>query len=177
MVDPESLFARLAENASVRLPPVSSWQPTQRGDSHMRIAHDGRWYYRDSEIRRPEMVRLFSTILRRDADGIHLVTPVEKLGIDVEDAPFLAVEMESRNSGADRQVVFRTNVSDVVSADAEHPLTMRATARGMQPYIEVRGALEALIVRSVYYRLAELAERDTRGRWGIWSCGEFFLLQ
>ena len=143
----------------------------------MRIAPDGCWYYRDSEIRRPEMVRLFSTILRRDADGIYLVTPAEKLSIEVEDAPFVAVDMESRGSGSDRRLAFQTNVGDVVGADAEHPLMVRTTHAGMHPYIEVRAGLDALIARSVYYRLAELAERDARNRWGIWSSGEFFLLQ
>jgi hypothetical protein len=177
MVDPDSLFERLAETDSVKLPPVAAWQPTRQGTSHMRIAQDGRWYYRGSEIRRPEMVRLFSTILRRDADGIYLVTPVEKLSVEVEDAPFVAVDMETRASGTDRSVVFLTNVGDVVGADAAHPITMRATVRGKQPYIEVRATLEALIARSVYYRLAEFAELDARDRWGLWSGGKFFLLQ
>jgi uncharacterized protein len=177
MVEADSLFARLAENAAGRLPPVSVWQPTRTGVSQMRIARDGRWYYQGSEIRRPEMVRLFATILRRDPDGIYLVTPAEKLSVDVDDAPFLAVDMESRGNGRNRALVFLTNVGDVVSADAAHPITLQATAAGMQPYVEVRASLKALIARSVYYRLAELAERDERDRWGVWSGGEFFTLQ
>jgi hypothetical protein len=175
MTDPQSLFVRLAQGGD-SLPPVAAWHPTRHGVSNMRIAADGRWYYRGSEIRRPEMVRLFSTILRHDPDGIYLVTPAEKLSIEVDDAPFVAVDMESRGAGRTRQIVFLTNVGDVVAADATHPIALRSTADGMHPYITVRASLHALIARSVYYRLAELVETRA-GRWGVWSGGEFFALE
>src|SRR5258705_8725372 len=125
MADPESLFARLATASSAKLPPVSRWHPERSGSSGMRIGRDGRWYYLNSEIRRPEMVRLFSTILRRDDDGIHLVTPAEKLAIEIEDAPFVAVDMESRGEGANQTLVFLTNVDDLVVADSAHPIELR----------------------------------------------------
>jgi hypothetical protein len=174
MTDPESLFARLAEGDA--LPPVATWNPTRHGVSNMRIAADGRWYYLGSEIRRPEMVRLFSTILRHDPDGIYLVTPAEKLSIEVDDAPFVAVDMESRGAGHTRELAFLTNVGDVVPADAAHPIELRSTAHGPHPYIMVRASLLALIARSVYYRLAQLAE-SREGHWGVWSNGEFFALE
>jgi hypothetical protein len=175
MTAAESLFARLAEGGD-SLPPVATWNPPRHGVSNMRIAADGRWYHLGSEIRRPEMVRLFSTILRRDPDGIYLVTPVEKLSIEVDDAPFVAIDMESRGTGRSRELAFLTNVGDVVPADAAHPIALRPTANGVRPYITVRASLHALIARSVYYRLAELSEVRNE-QWGVWSKGEFFALE
>jgi uncharacterized protein len=177
MADPESLFARLAAAGSVRLPPVSRWHPERSGSSGMRIGRDGRWYYLNSEIRRPEMVRLFSTILRRDDDGIHLVTPAEKLAIEVEDAPFLAVDMERRGDGTNQALVFLTNVDDLVVADAAHPIQLRGSAPEARPYLLVRDGLDALISRPVFYRLAEIAVPGPGGRSGVWSSTAFFPLE
>lgn len=143
----------------------------------MRIGRDGRWYYLNSEIRRPEMVRLFSTILRRDDDGTHLVTPVEKLSIDVEDAPFIAIDMEARGDGSDQSLVFLTNVGDLVLADAGHPIQLRGTDPEVRPYVLVREALDALISRPVFYRLVDIAVPGPRGRSGVWSGGAFFPLE
>ena len=173
-------IAKLVEDA--KLPPVEKWNPTHCGDSEMRIARDGTWYHQGSPIGRPAMVRLFSTILRREADGSHvLVTPVEKLDIEVEDAPFVAVEMKAEGTGRDSKLAFRLNTGDLVTAGPEHPLRfVEDTADsdgGPRPYLVVRGGMEALVVRSVYYDLAERAIADGAETPGIWSDGAFFPLE
>lgn len=169
-------IARLA--AERRLPPVEQWNPDHCGDSEMRIAADGTWFHQGSPIGRMEMVRLFSTILRREADGGYvLVTPVEKLSITVDDAPFVAVELASEGSGSSRQLAFRLNTGDLVVADADHPIALRGSADEPRPYLHVRAGLEALIARSVFYELAELAieEQAAPGAaLGLWSGGHFF---
>ena len=177
MTEPESLFARLAAARDAKLPPVSRWHPDRTGDSGMRIGRDGRWYYLNSEIRRPEMVRLFSTILRRDGDTTHLVTPAEKLAIEIEDAPFVAVDVERRGEGKDQILVFLTNVGDLVVADAAHPIQLRGMTPDARPYVLVRDALDALISRPVFYRLAEMAVAGPAGSLGVWSSGAFFPLE
>ena len=169
-------IARLAEER--KLPPVEKWEPAHCGHSAMRIARDGRWYHEGSPINRPEMVRLFSTILRREPDGSHvLVTPVEKLTIDVEDAPFVAVELRSEGDGPDRRLAFRLNTGDVVVAGAAHPLRLRDGPDGPHPYIEVRQGLDALISRPVYYELAELALSEGGEPAGLWSDGTFLPME
>jgi len=172
-------IARIA--ADRRLPPVDGWQPERSGDSGMRIARDGTWFHEGAPIQRPAMVRLFSTILRREADGSHvLVTPVEKLTIAVEDTPFLAVEMTSEGEGRDRRLAFRLNTDELVAADADHPLTMVAAdgdqdgADGEHLHLRVRGGLAARIVRPVWYTLAELAIDEGAEPPGLWSSGVFF---
>jgi uncharacterized protein len=166
-------IARMAEER--RLPPVERWQPSHCGDSEMRIARDGRWYHQGSPIGRPAMVRLFSTILRREADGGYvLVTPVEKLSIEVEDAPFVAVELKSEGEGEARILAFRLNTDDLVVAGPDHKLRFEA---GPHPYVEVRRGLDALIARSVYYELAELALAEGGRPPGLWSGGAFFPLE
>ena len=177
MIDPESLFARLESDKDRKRPPVWKWNPSQHGDSAMRIATDGRWFYRDSEIRRPEMVRLFSTILRRDGGEHFLVTPAERLAIEVEDAPFVAIEVEARGTGAAQCLVFLTNVDDLVAADSEHPIVLRGPAPLTRPYVLVRDSLDALISRSVYYQLVDLAISGPDGLAGVWSGGAFFELE
>ncbi|KQN31361.1 hypothetical protein ASF00_00640 [Sphingomonas sp. Leaf34] len=169
-------IARLVEEA--KLPPVDKWNPTHCGDSEMRIARDGTWYHQGSPIGRPAMVRLFSTILRREADGSHvLVTPVEKLDIAVEDAPFTAVEMKAEGSGRDAKLAFRLNTGDLVTAGPDHALRFVEDADGPRPYLVVRGGMEALVVRSVYYELAERAIADGATPPGLWSDGAFFALE
>ena len=169
-------IAKLVEEA--KLPPVEKWNPTHCGDSEMRIARDGTWYHQGSPIGRPAMVRLFSTILRREADGSHvLVTPVEKLDIEVEDAPFIAVEMKAEGTGRDSKLAFRLNTGDLVTAGPEHPLRFVEDTDGPRPYLVVRGGMEALVVRSVYYELAERAIADDAETPGIWSDGAFFPLE
>jgi hypothetical protein len=166
-------IARLAE--ARKLPPVETWNPAHCGDSAMRIARDGTWYHEGSPIGRPEMVRLFSTILRREPDGSHvLVTPAEKLDILVEDAPFVAVELKSEGEGRGRMLAFRLNTGDLVVAGPEHRLRFEA---GPHPYVEVRGGLDALVARPVYYELAELALGEGGAPPGLWSKGAFFALE
>lgn len=169
-------IARLA--AEKKLPPVAQWNPAHCGDSDMRIARDGTWFYQGSPIGRPAMVRLFSTVLRREPDGRHvLVTPVEKLDIAVEDAPFLAVELKSEGEGRVRSLAFRLNTGDLVVAGPERPLSIRQCEDGPHPYLHVRGGLEARLVRSVYYELAELALAEAAHPLGLWSDGAFFALE
>lgn len=166
-------IARMAEER--RLPPVEKWHPTHCGDSEMRIARDGTWFHQGSPIGRPAMVRLFSTILRREPDGgFVLVTPVEKLSILVEDAPFTAVELKTEGAGASRILAFRLNTGDLVVAGPAHKLRFEA---GPHPYLEVRSGLDALVVRSVYYELAEIALSEGAAPPGVWSEGAFFALE
>lgn len=168
-------IARLAEER--RLPPVEKWNPSHCGDSAMRIARDGTWFHEDSPIGRPAMVRLFSTILRREPDGrFVLVTPVEKLDIEVEDAPFVAVEVKSEGEGRERSLAFRLNSGDLVVAGREHGLRFEHRDDGPHPYLHVRAGLEALVSRSVYYELAALALDEGGEPPGLWSEGAFFAL-
>ncbi|MFL6858730.1 MAG: DUF1285 domain-containing protein [Allosphingosinicella sp.] len=168
-------IARLS--AEKKLPPVEQWNPTHCGDSDMRIARDGTWFHQGSPIGRPAMVRLFSTILRREPDGRHvLVTPVEKLDIEVEDAPFVAVELRSEGEGPRRSLAFRLNVGDIVVAGPDHPLRFAEATEGPHPYLHVRGGLEALVARPVYYELAEIALAEGAAPPGVWSGGTFFPL-
>lgn len=169
-------IARLAEDH--KLPPVDKWNPDHCGSSDMRIARDGSWFHQGSPIGRQEMVRLFSTILRREADGSHvLVTPVEKLDIEVEDAPFVAVEKKAEGEGRTMRIAFRLNTGDLVAAGPDHPLRFEPGDQGPRPYLHVRGGLEALVARSVYYELAEIAIANGGSAPGIWSNGAFFALE
>jgi uncharacterized protein len=169
----------LRAQASDRPPPVESWNPPYCGDIGMAIGADGTWFYQGSPIGRKPLVKLFSRVLRRDLDGRHfLVTPVEKVDIAVADAPFLAVEMEVAASGKAQDLIFRTNVDDVVRCGADHPLrfVVEEGSGGLKPYLHVRGRLEALVTRALYYDLVELAVEDDAGRLGVWSGGAFFPL-
>jgi hypothetical protein len=170
------LVAAVGEAAKPR--PVERWNPDWCGEIDMRIAADGTWFYRGSAIGREALVRLFASILRREPDGRHvLVTPVEKVGIEVEDAPFLAVDMVAEGEGANRVLTFRTNMGDIVAAGPERPLRFETDAanEGLKPYLTVRGRLEALVTRSLTQDLVALAdERD--GKLGLSSGGAFFVL-
>lgn len=169
-------IARLAEEH--KLPPVERWQPTHCGHSEMRIARDGTWFHQGSPIGRAAMVRLFSTILRREPDGGYvLVTPVEKLDIVVEDAPFLAVGMKAQGEGRDAVLTFQLNTGDLVTADAAHPLRFESGEDGPRPYVHVRGGLDALVTRSVYYELAQRALDRGDEPAGVWSAGAFFAIE
>lgn len=172
---------RIAREAGGKgIPPVERWEPDFCGDLDIRIAADGTWYYLGSPIGRKPLVRLFSSVLRKDADGrTYLVTPVEKIGISVDDAPFLAVEMAVEGAGRDQRIGFRTNVDDFVAVDGDHPLRFETEAGsgGLKPYVLVRGRLEALVVRSVFYDLVALGEEQTVDgtvMFGVWSQGTFF---
>jgi hypothetical protein len=163
--------------AAKRLPPVESWNPAHCGDSEMRIAADGTWFHQGSPIGRAAMVRLFATILRREPDGGYvLVTPVEKLSIAVDDAPFVAVELRSEGEGPARQMAFRLNIDELVVAGPDHPLRIAMTENGPHPYLRVRGGLDALVARPVYYELINLALDEGADPPGLWSGGQFFAL-
>ena len=166
-------IARLA--AEKKLPPVASWNPSHCGDSAMRIARDGTWYHEGSPIGRQAMVRLFSTILRREPDGSFvLVTPVEKLSIEVEDAPFVAVELKSEGEGERRTLAFRLNIGELVVAGPDRPLRFEPGAGGPHPSLRVRDGLDALVARPVYYELAEIALAEGAEPPGLWSDGAYF---
>lgn len=172
------LSAALGDLPTRGKPPVERWNPPYCGAIDIRIAADGTWYHNGTPIRRPKLVRLFASILRREPDGrIVLVTPVESVGITVEDAAFVAVEMAVEGSGQDRRIAFRTNVDDLVPVDAEHTLRFAEAADGaLKPYLHVRGGLWALVTRALTYDLVDLAEeRMVEGRsWlGLWAGGLF----
>jgi uncharacterized protein len=178
---PDLARLSLAEIATAaeaqRPPPVDTWNPARTGDSAMRIAADGVWYHEGAPIRRANMVRLFSTILRRDPDGRHaLVTPAEKLWIEVEDAAFVAVEVRSEGEGAARRLAFRLNTEDLVVAGPDHPLRFAGTADAPAPYLAVRGGMEARLNRAVFYELAEMALEEAGEPLGVWSDGVFFAM-
>ncbi|MDR6714332.1 hypothetical protein J2W83_003953 [Pseudomonas hunanensis] len=159
--------------------PVHLWNPDFCGDIDMRIARDGTWFYQGTPIGRKAMVRLFSNIIRRDGDDYFLVTPVEKVGIRVDDAPFVALSLEVEGSGEHQLLRFTSNVEDQVEAGTEHPLRVEIdpVSQEPSPYILMRSNLEALIHRNVFYQLVELAvPREIEGReWlGVWSNGQFF---
>lgn len=167
--------------AARKLPPVESWHPERAGNSAMEIRADGSWYHEGGRINRPAMVRLFSTILRREPDGSHvLVTPAERLTIAVEDTPFRAVEMKSEGEGAARKLVFRLDTDDLVMAGADHPLTFGSDPADPDPRLHVRGVigngLEARIDRALYYELVEMALAEDDGHPAIWSNGARFPL-
>lgn len=155
------------------LPPVDLWHPAHCGDSQMRITADGTWFHQGAPITRAGLVRLFSTVLRKDADGYVLVTPAEKLSIAVDDAPFLAVLLTVQGCGPAQQLVFTTNVGDIAVAGPGHELFFRNTDGAPVPYIEVRRGLTARAARPVYYQLADIAVTH-QGQTGVWSQGVFF---
>jgi hypothetical protein len=160
-----------------RLPPVERWDPKHCGHSGMRIARDGTWFHEGAPIRRPAMVRLFSTVLRREPDGRHvLVTPVEKLDIDVESTAFRAVELETEGAGEQRRIAFRLDSGDAVILGPHNPLRLAAGEHGPSPRVLVRHGLEAELARPVYYELAEIALSEGNNPPGVWSDGCFFTL-
>ena len=163
-------------------PPVERWEPAYCGEMDMVIRRDGSWWHEGTRIGREKLIRLFSRILRKDADGrTYLVTPAEKIRIEVEAAPFLAVRVDAAGAGEDQRIAFLTNMDDAVVAGPDHPLRVELGPDGEpDPYIHVRGRLEALITRAAFYDLAELAVEgvDEAGEpcVGVWSRGVFFRL-
>jgi uncharacterized protein len=162
-------------------PPVHLWNPPFCGDLDMRIGPDGTWFYMKTPIGRPAMVRLFASVLKREGDRYFLVTPVEKCGITVDDAPFLAVEMKVEDGAAGRTLHFRTNVDDWVACGKDHGLRFEPEAGtgGLKPYLHVRRDLWAKVSRPLFYDLVELGEeRDVGGArmFGVASGGEFFVM-
>lgn len=181
-VTPSADALAQAASAATRgkgLPPVHLWDPPFCGDLDMRIARDGTWFYDGTPIGRPALVRLFSTILKYENGRYYLVTPVEKVGIKVDDAPFVAVDFTAEGAGEAQRLTFVTNVGDEVVASAETPLrVVRDPETGEPaPYVMIRAGLEALIDRKSFYRLIELgttARHDGENWFGLWSAGVFF---
>jgi hypothetical protein len=162
------------------LPPVERWNPPFCGDIDMKIAADGNWFYQKTPIGRLALVKLFASVLKREGDKYFLVTPVEKVGLTVVDAPFLAVELKVED-GEDRVLKFRTNVDDWVEAGPGHALRFEQepATGGLKPYLHVRRGLWAKVTRALFYDLVELGEErvvDGRPMFGVASRGEFFAM-
>ena len=180
MSDPQTANDLLGQIPKTKgLPPVHLWNPDFCGNIDMRIARDGTWFYQGTPIGRKPMVKLFSNIIRRDGDDYFLVTPVEKVGIRVDDAPFVAVTLDVQGQGESQVLRFTTNVDEQFEAGLEHPLRVVTDPITQEPapYVRVRTNLEALVHRNVFYQLVELAvSRPINGQnWlGVWSSGEFF---
>jgi uncharacterized protein len=176
-----SRLGELAElvrmNADGGHPPVDTWNPPYCGDIGLQIRADGSWLYRQSPIERPALVRLFASVLRKDADGqTYLVTPAEKVDVAVADAPFLAVEMEVSGSAPSQVIMFRTNVDDVITCGPEHPLRFAVDDKtgAIKPYVRVRGRLEALVTRTLTHDLLEMAVLEDPP--GVRSGGVLFVI-
>ena len=174
------VFADTVKTTSGKGPaPVYLWNPPDCGDIDMRIAADGTWFYLGTPIGRPALVKLFASVLKREGEAYFLVTPVEKCGIKVDDAPFAAVELRLRDGSAGRELHLRTNVDDWVRVGTDHPLRFEteAASGGLRPYVLVRAGLWARLTRALWYDLAGLGEvRDVDGRalFGVVSAGEFY---
>jgi len=171
----EGLAASVKAAKPRGIPPVHSWNPPYCGDLDIRIARDGSWSYLGSPIQRPGLVRLFSSILKKEGDKYFLVTPVEKVGITVEDAPFVAVDVNADGADEAQGLTFHTQVGDIVTAGPEHPIRVSRNEETDEPspYVLVRDALEALIDRKTFYRMVDLGSHHD-GWFGVWSKGAFF---
>lgn len=175
----QALMSRAGDHRG--LPPVERWEPPFCGDIDMRIAADGTWFYLKTPIGRAALVKLFASVLKREGDKYFLVTPVEKCGIIVEDAPFLAVELKAEQADHGQVLRFRTNVDDWVACGRDHALRFEREPQtgGLKPYLHVRRNLWAKVTRALFYDLVELGEeRDLGGErmFGIASAGEFFAM-
>lgn len=174
----ESLAASVGK---AKHPPVEKWNPPYCGEIDMRIASDGTWFYLGTPIGRPALVRLFASVIKKEDEHYFLVTPVEKVGIRVDDAPFLAVEMEIENRGPKQNLIFRTNVNDVVRCDLEHPLRFEVEqgTEGLKPYLFVRRDLWAKVTRALFFDLVAIGEVREQGgekMFGVNSTGQFFAM-
>ncbi|WP_166418894.1 DUF1285 domain-containing protein [Cochlodiniinecator piscidefendens] len=160
-------------------PPVHLWNPPFCGDLDMRIARDGTWWYLGTPMGRKELVKLFSSIIRKDGNDYFLVTPVEKVGIQVDDAPFVAIDFETTGEGQDQILTFETHVDDTAIAGPDNPIRVERDPETGEPspYILIRANLEALIDRKSFYRLVEICTHenvDDQSWFGVWSGGQFF---
>ncbi len=172
---PDGLVTSVKAAKSKGLPPVHLWNPPFCGDLDMRIAKDGTWYYMGSPINRFELVRLFSSILKKENGNYFLVTPVEKVGITVEDAPFVAVDFDISGEGPAQIITFTTHVCDTAVAGPEHPIriVIETETAEPSPYVLIRSDLEARIDRKSFYRLVEIGTHH-EGWFGVWSSERFF---
>ena len=177
---PIDALQRLTDSAE-RLAYSANWNPAQGGDSEMRIARDGRWFYQGSEITRPALVQLVSRLLRREGEQYFLVTPVEKLSIEVEDAPFVSVSLTVEGEGSAQQVYVTTNLGDSLVIGPQHPLRVKTDPDSQEPapYVSIGDNLAVLLQRSDFYALVEYGVEQTQNGkqvLGVWSQGEFYLL-
>ncbi len=174
---PDGLAASVKAAKTRGLPPVHLWNPPFCGDLDIRIARDGTWSYLGSPINRFELVKLFSSILKKDGDRYYLVTPVEKVGITVEDAPFVAVDFDQTGDGAAQELTFTTHVGDTAVAGQDHPIRIVTDPETEEPalYMLIRANLEARIDRKSFYRLVDIGT-EHEGWFGVWSGGQFFPL-
>lgn len=176
----DRLLGALGNGKTRGLPPVERWNPPFCGDLDMRIASDGTWFYLGTPIGRPALVKLFSSVLWREGGDYFLVTPVEKVGIKVEDAPFQAVEMAVSGEGDGRGIAFRTQVDEVVNVDGEHPIRFeRSSSDGVKPYVHVRRDLWARVTRALTYdllALGEVREVDGARQFGVAVAGAFYVV-
>lgn len=177
--NPDDLAKTIKQAGKKGPPPVHLWNPPFCGDLDIRIARNGQWFYLGSPIGRMPLVKLFASVIRKDGDDYFLVTPVEKIGITVEDAPFVAVDFEASGTGRDQVLTFTTNVDDFAVAGPDHPIRVERDPETGEPspYVLIRRNLEALIDRKSYYRLVEIGaveEVDGVEMFGLWSSGEFF---
>jgi uncharacterized protein len=178
----DAIVGAVGKAAAKGAPPVHLWNPPFCGDLDMRIAADGTWHYLKTPIGRPALVKLFASVLKREGDKYYLVTPVEKCGIAVEDAPFLAVELKVETQASHRILHFRTNVDDWVACGPQHALRFEPEPEtgGLKPYLHVRADLWAKVTRALFYDLVELGEErevGARRMFGIASDREFFAMQ
>ena len=176
----DRLLGALGNGKTRGLPPVERWNPPFCGDLDMRIASDGTWFYLGTPIGRPALVKLFSSVLWCEGGDYFLVTPVEKVGIKVEDAPFQAVEMAVSGEGDGRSIAFRTQVDEVVNVDGEHPIRFeRSSSDGVKPYVHVRRDLWARVTRALTYdllALGEVREVDGARQFGVAVAGAFHVV-
>ena len=178
---PYSLLAELDKSPNKGRPPVHLWHPEVQKDIDLMIDRQGVWWYQGSAIKRPRLVRLFASVLRREGDDYFLVTPVEKCRIRIEDAPFQGVLMDVTGEGKAQCLAITTDMGESIPVDAEHRLRIKQSGNDRAPYVMVRDGLEARLVRNVYYQLAELLAEyphpESGDAWlGVWSCGELFPL-
>ena len=177
----EAITASLPRDGRKGPPPVHLWNPPYCGEIDMRIAADGTWFYQKTPIGRPALVKLFASVLKREGERYFLVTPVEKVGISVDDAPFMAVELDAGQDSGGQVLRFRTNVDDWVDAGPDHALRFEPeiSTGGLKPYLHVRRDLWAKVTRALFYDLVERGEERDIGRkamFGVASAGAFFAM-
>ena len=171
-----SIFAELSKLDEDKFPPVDDWNPPICENVNMKIDRSGKWYFMNSPIERERMVKLFSRVLRLDGDKYFLVTPVEKISIEVEDKPFVIVDFEVRKHQGEQVITFKTNTEEIFEVNDDHPLRIEyKDNKEPSPYVVVRKNLEGLISRNVFYKLVDMSE-ESEGKYGIYSSGKFFQL-
>ena len=173
-----SIFSELSKLDDDSYPPVEKWNPPLCENVSMKIDRSGKWYFMNSPIGRERMVKLFSRVLRKDEDGYYLVTPVEKIKIEVEVRPFIIVDYEILGESREQKIIFKTNTEEIFEVNENHPLRVESKSINDEPspYVLVRRNLEALLSRNVFYKLVDISE-EIEGVYGVFSSGKFYQLQ